>query len=103
MKLNVLPPYLLRVLFCLLISVDAQAETQVQGKEKTKKQDNALSEEFLLFLAEMEEVEGEWVHPIDFATDKPNTQQVATGAVNKSTETENSKPKISEGIDDEKN
>jgi len=38
-----------------------------EESEKARKSIKPLSEEFLLFLAEMEEVEGELMHPVDVA------------------------------------
>lgn len=44
---------------------------QAQEAEKEKKI-KPLSEQFLLFLAEMESVEGELIHPVDLALTPPS-------------------------------
>lgn len=60
------------ILPCLAVS-----PLQAKQKEKEQEQVAALSEEFLLFLAEVEDVEGELVHPVDLAQNKPNETKVA--------------------------
>ena len=46
-----------------------QGQSHETEKEKKIK---PLSEQFLLFLAEMESVEGELIHPVDLALTPPN-------------------------------
>lgn len=53
---------------------------QVNAKEPEKeKKIQPLSEQFLLFLAEMEEVEGELVHPVDLTAKKLNDKTKLNG------------------------
>ena len=61
--------------------------------DKNKKQLKPLSEEFLLFLADMEEVDGELMHPVDVAQQALNAKpepiegkQVATKSKGKKDE-----------------
>ena len=75
------------ILLVGLMSAQAGAKEQdTKTKGKTLK---PLSEEFLLFLAEMEEVEGELMHPVDVADSnlkKAETKQVVKRTVGKKDE-----------------
>lgn len=51
----------------LLGLMSGQVEAKEQQSKSKGKPLEPLSEEFLLFLAEMEEVEGELMHPVDVA------------------------------------
>lgn len=51
-----------------------QGQEAEKDKNKNKKI-NPLSEQFLLFLAEMEEVEGELIHPVDLKLDAEQKKQ----------------------------
>ena len=64
----------------LFLSLAALAQTKPEVKSGVKKSAETenitptelepLSEEFLLFLAQMEEVDGQWMHPVDVAQEE---------------------------------
>ena len=66
------------VLMTVLVTTDATADDE----EKISPPLKPLSEELLLFLAEMEEVEGQWVHPVDLTeVDMEIQENVQSGQV----------------------
>lgn len=60
--------------FAFLISGNAVAEK----KDKPDKKIEPLSEAFLLFLAEMEEVDGDLLHPVDLIEDEKQQNKKQT-------------------------
>lgn len=73
----------------------------VKAEEVNKQKQPALSEAFLLFLADMEEVDGEYVHPVDLSDDKPDhLSSVAEGDI-KDKIKKRSVPKTNNEINDE--
>ena len=60
--------------FLLALTLLLSEHALANNKDKPDKKLEPLSEAFLLFLAEMEDVDGELVHPIDLS--KTNTKQL---------------------------
>lgn len=60
--------------FLLALTVLLSAQAAAEGKDKPDKKIEPLSEAFLLFLAEMEEVDGDLIHPVDLTKDNSKQQ-----------------------------
>lgn len=65
------------ILLISLWSSVLQSQEVDKNKEKKKKIE-PLSEQFLLFLAEMENVEGDLIHPVDLNTSDTNVLDAKT-------------------------
>lgn len=64
----------------LLLILPWLTVTPLAAKQKEKQEVAPLDEEFLLFLAEMESVDGDWVHPVDLKTQQQEVAKADTKA-----------------------
>jgi hypothetical protein len=66
--------------------------SSIATEPKKNKKIEPLSESFLLFLAEMEPVDGDWVHPVDLTSGKVNKREDPTKSVKVSTQNKATQP-----------
>ena len=74
-----------------LFLLGCYATSSVATEAKKNKKIEPLSEQFLLFLAEMEPVDGKWVHPVDLTSVTANQQRDPKQSVTQNKATPTSK------------